>query len=41
MGSQQVKWNRRDVLLYAVGVGCKATDLNFVYGERTEPLYVT
>jgi acyl dehydratase len=25
------KWNRRDVLLYAVGIGAKATDLNMVY----------
>lgn len=25
------RWNRRDVLLYAVGIGAKATDLNMVY----------
>lgn len=31
VGSKATRWNRRDLLLYAVGIGAKATDLNIVY----------
>ena len=29
----KVSWNKRDLLLYAVGIGAKKNDLQFVYGE--------
>ncbi|KZS92855.1 peroxisomal dehydratase [Sistotremastrum niveocremeum HHB9708] len=31
-----VKWNKRDLLLYAVGIGAKATDLQFVYENHPD-----
>jgi hypothetical protein len=29
---RKTRWNRRDLLLYAVGIGAKAGELNNVYG---------
>jgi hypothetical protein len=29
----QVSWNKRDLLLYAVGVGAKQNDFSLVYGK--------
>lgn len=31
----QVQWNKRDLLTYAVGIGAKSSDLEFVYGPST------
>ena len=30
-GDQPVSWNRRDLLLYSVGIGAGAEDLDYVY----------
>ena len=35
----KVSWNKRDLLLYAVGIGAKKGDLQFVYGEITFPYH--
>ena len=40
---QPVSWNRRDLLLYAVGIGCSEKSLDYVYelssGFRPYPIY--
>lgn len=33
-----VSWNKRDLLIYAVGVGAKKDDFPFVYGALTVSL---
>ena len=38
----QVDWNRRDLLLYAAGIGAKKDDLPLVYGASCAvPLALT
>lgn len=32
--ANQVSWLKRDLLLYAIGIGAKATDQTIVNGER-------
>ena len=34
---EQVAWNTRDLLLYAVGIGAKKDDLAMVYGADNFP----
>jgi hypothetical protein len=35
----QVAWNKRDLLAYAVGVGAKNDELQFVYGVLLQRVY--
>lgn len=40
LSDQPVSWSKKDLLLYAIGIGAKSQDLAFVYekGALTAPL---